>query len=151
MLRRARWISYRTSDKPFFEKNKDIKSLYCSWNNLKLLHLDQHQTQVITCPSASNRTSVRALSCLLIYVFYICFEDELTDKHKLWKLKSKMSVISLSLFNKWVAYIYFKFLVLCNNIKNVFREKAVPSRAKKQQSSDIKSFYSNTSDGFSRT
>ena len=146
MLHQTRWISDRTSDKPLFKKirtsrvcmvqsNWVVLLMFC-WMlmdmclpefdayqgaialscNLELLHLDKHQTQVSTCPSASNGTSVRPLSCFLSYVFYICFEDEPTDKYKLWKLKSKMSIISLSLFNEWAAYIHFKFPVLCNNI-----------------------------------
>ena len=40
-----------------------------------------------------------------------------------------------------VVYNFSKFLVLCNDIQNVFREKDVPSTAKK--SIGIKYFYSN--------
>ena len=36
----------------------------------------------------------------------------------------------------------------CNDIKNVSREKTVPSRGNKQQSEGIKSFYSNIFYGF---
>ena len=44
-------------------------------------------------------------------------------------------------------WFFFNFLVLCNNMQNVFRAEPVSSRAK-NQSIDIKSFYSNTSCGF---
>ena len=40
--------------------------------------------------------------------------------------------------SEWL--IYFKFPVLCNDISKVFREEAVPRMAKKEQSSDVKSF-----------
>ena len=64
-----------TRQTDFWKKNQDIWNL-C--NNLELLYLVNHQTQVSTCPSASNRTSIRALSCLLSFVFHICFEAEPT-------------------------------------------------------------------------
>ena len=39
------------------------------------------------------------------------------------------SAISLSYFKESeVVYIFFKFLMICNDIKNVFRGEAVPSR-----------------------
>ena len=42
-----------------------------------------------------------------------------------------MSVILLSSFKEAeVVYIFFKFLVLSNDIKNVFKGEAVSSRAK---------------------
>ena len=58
-----------------------------------------------------------------------------------------MSVISLSWFKEsGVVYIFIKFLVLCNDIQNVFRGEAVPGWAKKP--SDKNLFYLNTSYGF---
>ena len=59
-----------------------------------------------------------------------------------------MSVTSLTRFKELgVVYIFFEFLVLCNDTKNVFIGEVVPSRAKKQQRVGIKPFHSNTSYG----
>ena len=60
-----------------------------------------------------------------------------------------MSVISFSQFNESeMARIFFKFAVLCNDIQNVFRGDGVPSREKDQDSSGIKSLFSNAPYGF---
>ena len=67
---------------PEFDAYQGAIALSC---NLELLYLDKHQTQVSTCPSASNRTSVRPLSCfepykLLMSLFFqkeVCLKSGL--------------------------------------------------------------------------
>ena len=105
---------------------------------MELLHLDKDETQVSTSRSASNKTSVRALSCLLSYVFCVCFEDEPAEKHKLWKLKSRISVISFSLFNEWLIFtLSFPFYVMTYKM---FSEKKLSQAGQKNNSSDINLF-----------
>ena len=58
MLRQTRWISDRTSGRTFLFLKKKVKSLCGSWINLELLYLDKYQSEVSTCPTASNRISV---------------------------------------------------------------------------------------------
>ena len=60
------------------EEKKKLLEYNKQWFNSQS-QLDNFQTQINTCPSASNRTSVTALSCLRFsHVFCISFEAEPT-------------------------------------------------------------------------
>ena len=120
MQRRTMWVSDWTPDKTFFWK-KIKKSRVCV--ALKTIcsycKIGKYHTWLSTCLSAFNRTTLVFKEHFAAFplTFFTLLWSKSTAQHKLQKLISRMSVISLSYFKEAdVVYIFLMFLVMCNDI-----------------------------------